>query len=151
MFGALKRMVMAAIDPHYENKARELANLRAAAQQNGNCVDANSRRRILAGDVSFVGFDFYCCQQYKLLDINLWLRNHQCPQCKASISVLEACGITRRTPPEQWPGKFSALPVIQRAEQPQNKSPRGMVNTWAVDASEVGYEMADPYSFSKQR
>ena len=98
MLSTLKRMALAAIDPRYEEKERELANLRAAAQQHGG-IQPNSWRRILGADGGLLGFDFYCCQSYQLRDITLWLRTHTCPQCKTSFSVFEACGIKPGTPP----------------------------------------------------
>lgn len=96
MIAAMRRMALAAIDPRYHEKQQELMALRAAAQANGG-IQPYSWRRILGADgTSLLGFDFFCCQQFRLLDISLWLRAHECPQCKARISVLEACGKARR-------------------------------------------------------
>jgi hypothetical protein len=147
MLSTIRRMVLAACDPHYEAKARELAGLRAAAHQYGG-IQPGSWRRIIGVDGGLQGFDFYCCQQYRLLDINLWLRVHTCPQCKARISVFEACGIKPKTPPEKWPNYFNALPV-----QPRNESQKqgGHVGTWAAGLDEVDYEMTDPFAFSKRQ
>lgn len=150
MLHALKRMALAAIDPHYEAKTRELANLRAAASQNGGWIQPNTWRRILGADGGLQGFDFYCCQQYRFLDINLWLRTHTCPQCKARISVFEACGIKASTPVEQWPEKFMALPVQPQPEVQTKPGP--FHDTWSVAGlDEPGYEMSDPYAVSHQR
>ncbi len=145
MLSALKRMALAAIDPRYEAKERELRNLRAAASQNGSYVQSGQWYRLLGADGGLQGFSFYCCQQYQLRDATLWLRAHTCPQCKARISVLEFVGIKPDTPPEQWPAKFMALPV---QPQPSAQIPT-FQDTW-VGASEVGYELSDPFSFSKQ-
>jgi hypothetical protein len=148
MIDTLKRMAIAALDPHHEGRTRELENLRAAAQQNGGYLQPNTWRRILGADGGLQGFDFYCCQQYQLRDINLWLRVHTCPQCKTRISIFEACGIKPGTPPEQWPDKFRALPV-QQSTAPQKRS--GPIDTWAAGVEEVGYEMTDPFNFSQGR
>ncbi len=147
MLSALKRMALAAIDPRYEAKERELRNLRAAASQNGSYMQPHQWYRLVAADGGLAGFSFTCCQQYQLRDVNLWLRAHNCPQCKARISVLEACGIKPDTPPEQWPAKFMALPV---QPQPAAQKP-GFQDTWAAGLNEVGYEMTDPFAVSKQR
>lgn len=146
MISALRRMALAAIDPRYEEKQRELATLRAAAQSNGG-IQPYSWRRIMGSDGGLVGFDFYCCQQYRLLDISLWLRAHQCPHCNAKISVLDACGIKPGDAPETWPEKFLALPVQPQAAVAK---PRNFQDTWAVGADEVDYALADPYAVSKQ-
>ena len=147
MLSTLKRMALAAIDPRYEEKERELANLRAAAQQHGG-IQPNSWRRILGADGGLLGFDFYCCQSYQLRDITLWLRTHTCPQCKTSFSVFEACGIKPGTPPEQWPSKFRTLPV-----QPQSAVQKAgaFQDTWAAGVDQVEYVQSDPYAFSKGR
>lgn len=148
LLSALKRMALAAIDPRYEAKEKELANLRAAAQQSGS-IQSGQWYRLLGADGGLQGFSFYCCQQYQLRDVNLWLRVHHCLQCKTRLSVLEAAGIKQGTPPEQWPERFMHLPV-----QPQKleaKAPGNFQDTWAVGLDEVGYELADPFAVSKQK
>lgn len=148
MLEALKRMVLAAIDPRYEDKARELANLRAAAQQSGSYMQPGQWYRLLGADGGLQGFGFYCCQQYQLRDAVLWLRTHTCPQCKARISVLNACGIKPGTPAEKWPQLFAALPVLPQAAA-QTKTVGPYHDTWA-GFDEVGYETSDPCGASKQ-
>jgi len=146
MLTTLRRMALAAIDPRYHEKQRELATLRAAAQANGG-IQPYSWRRILGADGGLQGFDFYCCQQYRFLDISLWLCAHECPQCRARISVLEAAGIKPGDKPDTWPEKFMALPV-----QPQTapQKPGNFQDTWAVGADDVAYSLSDPYAVSKQ-
>lgn len=148
MLEALKRAAIAALDPRSEFKERELRNLRQAAQQNGGYIQSGQWYRLLASDGGLAGFSFYCCQQYQLRDAALWLRSHNCPHCHARISVLEFVGIKPGLPPEQWPEKFATLPMQPQAAA---QKPVNFQDTWAVGLDEVGYELSDPYSVSKQQ
>jgi hypothetical protein len=149
MLSALKRMVIAACDPRYEEKQRELRNLRVAAQQNGGYIQPGQWYRLLGADGGLQGFSFTCCQQYQLRDAALWLRAHNCPQCRARISVLEFVGIKPGDKPETWPGKFATLPVQPASTTAQK--PGNFQDTWAVGLDDVAYSMSDPYAVSKQR
>ena len=123
MLSTLKRVMLAALDSHSEDREAELLRLRAAT---GSLP--RTWARILNANQNLTGFEFRCACSivYTLLDWNLLLvEKHTC-HCGQSFGLLRDLNL-QKTPPHQWWKRFAELPVKSNAAAQQ---PSRFRDTW---------------------